>query len=85
MISLIKTDTIKNEENKKIITGEFIGLSSDTKPNTFNNSSIGNGSKFTEIDTNKTFYFDESGNPTTKTYSNITGEVSRTLPAIVTD
>ena len=58
MISLIKTDTIKNEENKKIITGEFIGLSSDTKPNTFNNSSIGNGSKFTEMDTNKTFYFD---------------------------
>lgn len=58
MISLIKTDTIKNDENEKIITGEFIGLSTDTKPTTYNDSNVGNGSLYVEIDTGKIYFYD---------------------------
>lgn len=56
MISIIKTDIIKNEEEgKKIIVGEIVGLSTDEKPT----ENIGNGAIFIEIDTKKLYFFDE--------------------------
>lgn len=58
MISLIKTDTIKNDENEKIITGEFRGLSTDTKPTTYNDSNVGNGSIYLEEDSGKIYFYD---------------------------
>lgn len=58
MVSIIKTDTIKNEDNKKILTGELRGLSTDTKPTTIDGNEIGNGSIFIEIDTQKIFFYD---------------------------
>ena len=58
MVSIIKTDTIKNDENKKILTGELRGLSTDTKPTSIDGNEIGNGSVFVEIDTQKIFFYD---------------------------
>ena len=58
MISLIKTDTIKNTEEKNILTGELRGLSTDTKPTSIGDKEIGNGSVFIEIDTGKIFFYD---------------------------
>lgn len=58
MISIVKTDVIKNDDDKKIITGELRGLSTDTKPTKVGDSEIGNGSVFIEIDTKKIFFFD---------------------------
>lgn len=56
MISMLKTDIIKNEEEgKKIITGVLVGLSTDTKPI---NDETGNGSMFIEMDTNKIYFYD---------------------------
>lgn len=58
MVSIIKTDTIKNDDNKKILTGELRGLSTDTKPTTMDGNEIGNGSVFVEIDTGDFYMFD---------------------------
>lgn len=58
MVSIIKTDTIKNDDNKKILTGELRGLSTDTKPTSIDGNEIGNGSVFVEIDTQKIFFYD---------------------------
>lgn len=58
MVSIIKTDTIKNDENKKVLTGELRGLSTDTKPTSIDGNEIGNGSVFVEIDTQKIFFYD---------------------------
>lgn len=59
MISIIKTDIIKNEEEGKITTGQLVGLSTDTKPT----ENIGNGTIFIEMDT-KTIYFYDKQNET---------------------
>ena len=58
MISIIKTDVIKNKENGEVITGELRGKSTDTKPTTIDGKTIGNGSAFIEIDTGKVYLFD---------------------------
>lgn len=58
MVSIIKTDVIKNDDNKKILTGELRGLSTDTKPTSIDGNEIGNGSVFVEIDTQKIFFYD---------------------------
>lgn len=55
MISIIKTDIIKNEEEGKKITGQLVGLSTDTKPT----ENIGNGTIFIEIDTKIIYFYDE--------------------------
>lgn len=56
MISMIKTDIIKNEkEGEKITTGQLVGLSTDTKPT----ENIGNGTIFIEIDTKTIYFYDE--------------------------
>ena len=60
MISIIKTDIIKNEdEGKKIITGELRGKSTDTKPTKAEGYEIGNGTVFVEMDTKKIFFYDK--------------------------
>lgn len=59
MVSIYKTDNIKNTEEGKIIYGELRGLSTDTKPLKIGESTIGNGSVFVEIDTQKIFFFDD--------------------------
>ncbi len=58
MISIVKTDVIKNKEEGETITGELRGLSTDDKPTTFEGKTIGNGSVFIEIDTGKIFFYD---------------------------
>lgn len=56
MISTIKTDIIKNEkEGEKIITGQLVGLSTDTKPT----ENVGNGTIFIEMNTKKIYFYDE--------------------------
>lgn len=55
MISIIKTDIIKNEGEERITTGQFVGLSTDEKPT----ENIGNGTMFIEMDTKKIYFYDE--------------------------
>lgn len=55
MVSIIKTDIIKNNEDGKQIVGQYVGLSTDNKPT----EDIGNGSIFIEIDTKKIYFYDE--------------------------
>lgn len=59
MVSIIKTDNIKNTSEGKIIYCELRGLSGDTKPTALGTNKIGNGSVFFEIDTQNMFLFDE--------------------------
>lgn len=62
MVSIFKTDNIKNTEEGRIIYGELRGLSTDTKPIKIGEDTIGNGSVFVEIDTQKLSFFDETSN-----------------------
>ena len=59
MISIYKTDRIKNTEEGRVIYAELRGLSTDTKPTELGTDIIGNGSVFLEIDTQKLFFFDD--------------------------
>ena len=58
MISITKTDTIKDTKEGKIFTGELRGLSTDSKPTEINGLKIGNGSVFIEIDTENIVFYD---------------------------
>jgi len=58
MISIVKTDNVKNTEEGRILIAELRGLSTDTKPVKIGENEIGNGSAFIEIDTQKIFFFD---------------------------
>lgn len=58
MVSIFKTDNVKNTEESRVIYAELRGLSTDTKPTTIGENEIGNGSAFIEIDTQKIFFFD---------------------------
>lgn len=60
MISIVKTDVIKNQENETYFIGEIRGLSTDTKPTEIDGKKVGNGSVFIEIDTQKIFFYDLS-------------------------
>lgn len=62
MISIIKTDIVKEEENGRTIIGELRGLSTDTKPTKINDYKIGNGSVFIEIDTGNVFLYNGATN-----------------------
>lgn len=55
MVSIIKTDIVKNKEEGKLVVGQYVGLSTDNKPT----EDIGNGSIFIEIDTKKIYFYDE--------------------------
>ena len=58
MISIVKTDSVKNTEEGRILIAELRGLSTDTKPVKIGENEIGNGSAFIEIDTQNIFFFD---------------------------
>lgn len=62
MITLTQTKEVEkyrvNPEEGNI-TVELRGLSTDTKPTTFNGKDIDNGSEFIEIDTGKIYLFDK--------------------------
>lgn len=58
MISIIKTDNIKRENEETVFTGELRGLSTDTKPTEINGQTIGNGSIYIEMDTGTIFFYD---------------------------
>ena len=58
MITIYKTDNIKNTEEGQVMYGELRGLSTDTKPTEFESKIIGNGSVFIETDTQKLYFFD---------------------------
>lgn len=60
MVTLYKNDNVKNTTEGQTTFGELRGLSTDTKPTEINGYTIGNGSVFIEIDTQKIFFFDES-------------------------
>lgn len=59
MVTIFKTNIIKNEEDGQKIYAELRGMSTDTKPITIGDKEIGNGSVFIEIDTQSMFFFDE--------------------------
>ncbi len=44
MVSIFKTNVIKNTKEGKVLYGELRGLSTDTKPIEINDTKIGNGS-----------------------------------------
>lgn len=58
MISIFKTDNVKNTEEGQTIYAELRGMSTDTKPTTIGDKKIGNGSVFIEIDTQTISFFD---------------------------
>ena len=58
MVTIYKTDVIKNTKEGKVLYGELRGLSTDEKPAVFEGKIIGNGSAFIEIDTQNIFFFD---------------------------
>ena len=60
MVTIFKTDVIKNTEEGKVLYGELRGLSTDTKPTEINDTKRGNGSVFIETDTQKLFFYDET-------------------------
>ena len=60
MITIYKTDNIKNTEEGQVMYGELRGLSTDTKPTEIGNKTIGNGSVFIEIDTQAVFIYNET-------------------------
>lgn len=59
MVSVFKTDNVKNTDDGKIIYGELRGLSTEDKPTTIGEAKVGNGSVFVEIDTQKLSFYDE--------------------------
>lgn len=59
MVTIYKTDVIKNTNEGQVIYGELRGLSTDTKPTEINGATIGNGSVFIETDTKKLSFYDE--------------------------
>lgn len=58
MVSIYKTDNIKNTDEGQVISGELRGMSTDTKPTQIGDKKIGNGSVFIEIDTGNIFFYD---------------------------
>jgi hypothetical protein len=60
MVTLYKNDNVKNTAEGTKTYCEFRGLSTDTKPTEFNGYTIGNGSVFIEIDTQKVFIYNET-------------------------
>ena len=58
MISIFKTDNVRNTEEGQVIFAELRGMSTDTKPTQIGDKIIGNGSVFVEIDTEKLYFFD---------------------------
>lgn len=58
MVSIYKTNNIKNKEEGRVVYAELRGLSTDTKPVAIGKTKIGNGSAFIEIDTQKIFFYD---------------------------
>ena len=62
MVTLIKYGALSGGEKYNVNQMYIDGLSTDTKPTTtIDGMGIPNGSVFTEVDTGKTFMFDESG------------------------
>lgn len=58
MVTIYKTDVIKNTSEGQVIYGELRGLSTDTKPTEFEGKIIGNGTAFIEIDTQEVAIYD---------------------------
>lgn len=58
MVTLNKTTKARTEEDKNYIVGEFYGLSTDEKPEIFDENYVDNGSVFVEIDTQNIAFYD---------------------------
>lgn len=58
MISIYESKKSKLVDNEDYVIVEMRGLSTDEKPTTINNSEIGNGSTFIEIDTGDLYMYD---------------------------
>lgn len=58
MITIYKTDVVKNTDEGQVVYAELRGLSTETKPTTIGDKLIGNGSAFIEIDTGKIVFYD---------------------------
>lgn len=58
MITLVKSEKCKITSDSVTILGEFRGLSTDTKPSTYDSQKIENGSLFIEIDTGNVYMYD---------------------------
>jgi len=60
MVTIFKSDNVKATEEGQVFYGELRGMSTDTKPTKMGEKTIGNGSVFVEIDTQKLFFYDET-------------------------
>ncbi len=58
MVTIYKTDNVKNTDEGQLISAELRGMSTDTKPTKIGDKTIANGSVFIEIDTGNIFFFD---------------------------
>ena len=59
MVTLYKIENTKITPNEEIIYAELRGDSSETKPTTYGERKIGNGSVFIETDTGKVSIYNE--------------------------
>lgn len=58
MVTLNKITKARTEGNVNYIVGEFYGLSTDEKPEVFEENTVDNGSVFVEIDTQNIAFYD---------------------------
>jgi len=58
MISIYKNSSVLSTENGEAKSIEIRGLSTDTKPTTYNGKDINNGAMFIEMDTKKIYLYD---------------------------
>lgn len=58
MISIYKNSSVLSTENGEAKSIEIRGLSTDTKPTTYNGKGINNGAMFIEMDTKKIYLYD---------------------------
>lgn len=58
MVTIYNQEYKKDEENNETLVVELRGLSTDEKPTTIGDATIGNGSMFIEIDTGKIYMYD---------------------------
>ncbi len=58
MIKIYNMENTQTTDNKEYVTGEFRGLSTDSKPTKVGEKYVDNGAVFIEINTGKIYFYD---------------------------
>jgi len=58
MIKIYNMENTQTIDNKEYVSGEFRGLSTDTKPIKVGEKYVDNGSTYIEMDTKKVYFYD---------------------------